>query len=116
MTHLTTKNGFEYWAIEVPEGARKFVLDMGYLIFEVPDYKGGGWVTDKEIEDDVRRFLRTGKSRFSGDSSNLPPTHKRTGIQIPPGNWQYVCTLKDATEEQAREIVDWYGDGNGTVD
>jgi hypothetical protein len=26
-------------------------------------------------------------------------------ISLPPGNWRYICTYPDCTEEQAREAV-----------
>lgn len=93
-------------AIQVPEGANNFVLDMGYLIFDVPDYDGGGWVTDKEIENDVKRFLTTGKSKFSGEPK-LKPLYQKAGIPFNhPGQWQILSLASLCTEEEAREVVE----------
>jgi hypothetical protein len=33
-----------------------------------------------------------------------------------PGDWQILCLESTMTEEQARQIVDWYGAGDGSVD
>lgn len=28
-------------------------------------------------------------------------------IRLPPGSWQFICTTKEATEQQAKGIVGW---------
>jgi hypothetical protein len=36
-------------------------------------------------------------------------------INLPPGNWQILCTLKECTEEQAKKIVEYYDNGFGAT-
>jgi hypothetical protein len=70
-----------YWAIEVPEGAEQF---------EVCNY---------------------------GLNDTIEFVHKIDGVNayrvddLPPGTWQIICTLKDASYTQAAEIVESDGDG-----
>jgi hypothetical protein len=74
-----------WWAVEVPEGAKNIETLPGSpqaLSYEY--YKESGERCDQRmlsIED------------------------------LPPGTWQIICTLKDASYTQAAEIVESEGDG-----
>lgn len=35
---------------------------------------------------------------------------------IPPANYKLICVWPKVSEEQAREIVEWYGKGDGSID
>lgn len=104
MTHLSPIENL--FAVEVPGDAKDFVIDMGYLIFKIMDMDPKKWVTDKEIEQDVRRFLRTGKSRF--DNMKEESMWLTTGIPVPPGSYEILCTTKPNNEEEAEKIVSWF--------
>lgn len=66
-----------YWAVEVPEGATG--LDVNhYQVGSELNY----WVTD-------------------GGKETL------IIIDLPPGTWEIVCTSKEATEEQAVNLIQW---------
>lgn len=98
LTQLTE----QIYAIEVPEDADNFVIDMGYLIWKIVDKSD--WVTDKQIEEDVVRFLTTGKSKFSDLDTGI----KRLtgGIPLPPGNYSFLFCSLNCTEEQAASVVE----------
>jgi hypothetical protein len=90
------------YAFNVPMDAMKFTIDMGYIIWKTVDKSN--WVTDKEIEADARRFLRTGKSRFGGAEEGMK--YLTGGMPLPPGNWSIICCSKTATEEDAAKVVE----------
>src|SRR5687767_11600004 len=43
------------------------------------------------------------------DYSMPPKLSAFKGVKLEPGHWQIICTTKDCTEEQAKEIVEEYG-------
>lgn len=93
-THLLD----QVFAIEVPEGSINFTVDMGYLIYKVPNY--ANWCTDAILSDYGRlsKYLET----HSADKD-----YKTGGIPL-PGNWQIICSSKECTEEQAKGVVEEY--------
>jgi hypothetical protein len=74
----------KYWAIEVPEGATEFGFTLDCLTCKLPDSK-----------------LGTYKWLYEADEH----------MNIIGGEWEIVCTLKDATYTQAAQIVESGGDG-----
>jgi hypothetical protein len=95
MTQLTDN----LFAVEVPEGAKDFTIDMGYLIFKVPNYKN--WVNDDILADYGRleKHLKTHKAEND---------YKTGGIMLPPGPREFLFCTKWATEEDARKVVEWW--------
>jgi hypothetical protein len=85
----------EYHALEAPEGAINFTIDMGYLIFKVPNY--ANWCTDAILSDygKLSKYLETHKAEND---------YKTGGIPL-PGNWKIICATKQCTSEQAKEIT-----------
>lgn len=109
MPKIEERNGFLF--LTVPEDAKDFIIDMGYLIFKIMDIRAK-WTTDKEIEEDVRRFLRTGKSKFDNMTQNqlteLGNMWVTTGIPLPDRKLSIVGLSRDLTEEQWDPIVESY--------
>lgn len=95
----------EYSVVEIPGDAKDLVLDMGYLIFKIMDMDPKKWTTNAEIEKDVKRFLKTGKSKFS----KLPEDYSMwitSGLPLPPGNYELIGISSEITEEQAAGVVE----------
>ena len=101
MKHLIN----EYWVVEIPEDAKELVIDMGYLIFKIMDMDPKKWTTDAEIEKDAKRFLKTGKSKFSELSEDYS-MWITSGIPLTPGNWKLIGISDEMSEEQAARIVE----------
>lgn len=98
MTQLTDK----HWAVEVPAGSINFNIDMGYLIYKVPNYKA--WVNDDILADYNK--LQQHLDKHKGDDD-----YKTGGSPLPPGAWRFLFTTGAATEEDARKVVgssDWH--------
>jgi len=93
MTELTNN----HFAVEVPEGAINIIIDMGYIIWKAPNYKN--WVNNDILSDygKLSKYLQTHKEEDD---------YKTGGMPLPPGNWQIVCTSKEATEAIAAQIVE----------
>lgn len=36
-------------------------------------------------------------------------------VYLPPGTWRFIALHSQMTEEQAREVVEWYGKGDGSI-
>lgn len=90
------------FAVKVPEGAINFKIDMGYIIWRQPNYKN--WVTNDILSD-------YGKLTKYLDTHNSENDYKTGGQPAPPGQWQIVCTSREATPEQAGQIVEYDGEG-----
>lgn len=84
------------YAVEVPDNAEKFIIDMGYLIFKVPNY--ANWCNDSIMADPARliKYVETHKAENDYKTGGMPL----------PGNWQFICTSKECSEEQAKNIVE----------
>lgn len=65
----------EIYALEVPEGAEGFELDNPLSIGDLVYYLG------------------------------FPSVFNFRKISLPAGNWQLICTTKECTPEQAKEIT-----------
>ena len=89
MTQLTNN----HWAVEVPDMATNFIVDMGYLIYKVPNYKG--WVNDNVLADYNK--LQKHLKKYENE-----PDFKTGGTPLPPGSWKYLFTTKEATEEDLK--------------
>lgn len=91
MTHLNTKNGWEYWGVEVPPSA----IDP--------------WViNNNSLSVGVNWF----DTEYSFGDEGLVLSD---GCDLPPGHWEIHCD-QNPTEEQAGEVVGWFScideDGN----
>lgn len=86
-----------YWAVEVPDGAINFIIDMGYIIWKSPNYKN--WCNDTILSDydKLSKYLETHKAEDD---------YKTGGLPLPPGAWEIVCTSKEVTHEQVWMIVE----------
>jgi len=71
----------KYWAVEAPEGATGF---------DVNQYGGGSELNYWVVEEGKQNLIVK---------------------DLPPGTYQIICTLKDATYTQAEQIVERDGDG-----
>jgi hypothetical protein len=74
----------QFWAVEVPEGATDFGFINGSLACKLPTSKPGSYHWLHEAEDYM---------------------HNSGGV------WEIVCTIRDATEEQAESIVQIISNG-----
>lgn len=93
--------------VEVPGDAEKFVVDMGYLIWKTVDKSD--WITDKDLAEDLHRFLKTGKSRFDGADAGIK--RLTDGAMLPAGNWIFIATTDYVNAEMAAKIVEKQRDG-----
>lgn len=77
---------YNYWAVEVPEGANGFTIE---------DHEVRNIIDERDMK------------RIEWDEDR--PT--RPFVIIPYGTWQIVCTSKEVTEDQAKELVqcsEWF--------
>lgn len=79
MTHLREN----YWAVEVPEGAKDIHCEVSM--------NGTPYVAYKFKDDEL--------------------LNEYEDIVLPPGTWQIICTSKEATYTQAAQIVEHYRGG-----
>jgi hypothetical protein len=79
----------QWWAVQLPEDAKNIRVEkygeIPYLDYNYSVQEG-------------RRFKAL---------SGL--------VELPPGSWQILCTLKECTEEQAKKIVEYYDNGFGAT-
>src|ERR1044072_2153555 len=68
-----------YWAVEVPEYGHSFEIIKDECNDYIIAYKGKEWLKEDEYHI----------------------------LNLPPGTWEIVCTSKEATEEQAAEVVEY---------
>lgn len=102
MIQLTDK----IFCVEVPDGAKNFRIDMGYLIYKVPNYKV--WVTDDILAD--YRKLQKHLEKHKGEDD-----YKTGGTPLPPGSGQFLFTTKGCTEEDCETIVESFIAGDGVA-
>jgi hypothetical protein len=78
-----------YWAVEAPEGAKYHRIDgvPNGAFYELIFYKDSEDIDFPEEIEEIKI------------------------VDLPPGSWQIVCTSKDATAEQIKEVIERNGDG-----
>lgn len=84
--------------IKVRKDAMQFKVDnsMGYMVFKVPAYEN--WVNDDILEDPTALFAWMEKHENSEQ-------YKTGGMKLPEGNWKFLFSTIDVTEERAKEVV-----------
>lgn len=66
-----------FWAVEVPEGAKELHIEVSL--------KGSPYIGYKFKDDEL--------------------LNEYQNINLPPGTWEIVCTSKEATEEQLKDVI-----------
>lgn len=85
-----------------PGGGKPFIQHKDYLLVTVPEGTHDVFIDEG---DPNLVFFCDVFGEYFGDS-----------VSLPPGSWQLIGLASEITEEQWREIVDWYGVGDGSVD
>lgn len=87
METITTSKG-EFLFVEVPRYGVTFFENMGYLIYQEPDYKN--WVTDAILESPFKmmQFLDSKRGKKQGSD------YKRAAIKLPDGNYKFIAVMK----------------------
>lgn len=84
MKQITTTKG-TFLFVQVPDGAYEFSTEIDFM---------EDWyqiIYHRDIDDE--------ESGFYGECY-------QDNIELPQGNWQFINTCKDISEEQAKEVVD----------
>lgn len=78
-------------------------LTENVLAVEVPTMAFGLMVNNYGNESELMYMLSMEDIADDDNTEETLITKK-----LPPGNWQLLCTTKEATEEQAKGIVEWF--------
>lgn len=100
----------EFLFMEVPEACVNFIVNMGYLLFNVPAYEN--WVTDDELANPIKldKYLKRveGKDEWKRMALKLPDADFRE-YQLLGVTKSFVTSKHEAsqniTEEVAAQIV-----------
>ncbi len=105
-THTIKTNKGEFVLVEISSNGINFFINMGYLIFKVPEYDN--WVTDEDLSNPIKlqKYIDGVKDQWKQDMRKLPE-----------GNFKFIAVTnsfvtnkheasQNLIEEISSQIVD----------